>query len=115
MTQLFPTRIGKTFMYRSLFLTGVVAVALAGPAFAADTDNGERLAQRWCATCHVVSPGQRQGSDRAPTFATIALMPGFSAEKIAFFLLVPHPKMPDMTLTRKEAEDIAAYIARLGK
>jgi hypothetical protein len=31
------------------------------------------------------------------------------------FLLDPHPKMPDMSLTRTEAGDLAAYIASLGK
>jgi hypothetical protein len=29
------------------------------------------------------------------------------------FLLDPHPKMPDMSLTRTEAADIAAYIGSL--
>jgi hypothetical protein len=42
-------------------------------------------------------------------------MPGFSVEKLAFFLLEPHPKMPSMALTRREASDIAEYIAKLGR
>jgi hypothetical protein len=33
--------------------------------------------------------------------------------KIAFFLLELHPKMPDMGLSRREAADLAAYIATL--
>jgi hypothetical protein len=37
--------------------------------------------------------------------------PDFDAAKIALFLLDPHPKMPDMGLSRKEAADLAAYIA----
>jgi hypothetical protein len=40
-------------------------------------------------------------------------MPGLDAAKIAHFLLDPHPKMPDMSLSRTEAADIAAYIATL--
>jgi hypothetical protein len=35
---------------------GIVVFALQ--AFAADPDNGERLAQRWCAACRVVTPVQ---------------------------------------------------------
>jgi hypothetical protein len=31
----------------------------------------------------------------------------------AFFLLEPHPKMPNMQLSRSEAADLAAYIATL--
>ncbi|MGD0148113.1 MAG: c-type cytochrome [Xanthobacteraceae bacterium] len=93
----------------------IVAAALAiTPAYAADPDNGERLAQRWCAACHVVSATQRQTTtDQAPPFATIAKIPGFDAAKIALFLLDPHPKMPDMGLSRMEAADLAAYIATL--
>jgi len=34
---------------------------------------------------------------------------------VALFLLVPHPRMPDMNLSRGEAADIAAYIATLRK
>jgi hypothetical protein len=46
-----------------------------------------------------------------PSFASIAQREGFSADKLAFFLLVPHPIMPNMSLSRDEAQDIAAYIA----
>jgi len=92
----------------------VAAVLAITPAYAADPDNGERLAQRWCAACHVVSATQRQTTtDQAPPFATIAKIPGFDAAKIALFLLDPHPKMPDMGLSRTEAADLAAYIATL--
>ena len=88
-------------------------VFLAPSAFGADADNGERLARRWCASCHVVASNQRQASAEAVTFATIAKKPGFNAGQLAFFLLTPHPKMPDMSLTRSEAADLAAYIGKL--
>ena len=93
----------------------IVAAALAvTPAYAADANNGERLAHRWCAACHVVSATQRQTTtDQAPPFATIAKSPGFDAGKVALFLLDPHPKMPDMGLSRSAAADLAAYIATL--
>jgi len=93
----------------------IAAWALAmTPAFAADANNGERLAHRWCAACHVVAATQRQSTtDQAPPFASIARTPGFDAGKVALFLLDPHPKMPDMGLSRTEAADLAAYIATL--
>jgi len=94
-----------------LAAAGIIAVA---PAFGADADNGRRLAHRWCEACHVVSATQRRpASDQAPPFSAIARRPGFDAAKIAFFLLDPHPKMPDMGLSRTEAADLAAYIASL--
>ena len=92
----------------------VLVIVVATSAFAADADNGQRLAHRWCAACHVVSATQRQSTtDQAPTFASIAKIPGFDAAKIALFLLDPHPKMPDMGLSRTEAADLAAYIELL--
>ena len=91
------------------------ASLVASTAFAADADNGERLAQRWCASCHVVAPNQQTASADAPPFGTIAKTFGFNAEKLVFFLLEPHPKMPNMALTRNEANDLAAYIGKLAK
>jgi mono/diheme cytochrome c family protein len=90
------------------------AIFAATSAFGADAENGRRLAQRWCEACHVVTPTQRgAATDQAPPFATIAKTPGLDAAKIALFLLAPHPKMPDMGLSRSEAADLAAYIASL--
>jgi mono/diheme cytochrome c family protein len=92
----------------------VASIAANAPAIAADSHNGERLAHRWCEACHVVSPTQRRpASDQAPPFATIAKMLHFGAAEIALYLLTPHPKMPDMNLTRTEAGDLAAYITTL--
>jgi mono/diheme cytochrome c family protein len=92
---------------------GILAAVIARPAFAADASNGERLAERWCAACHVVSVDQRQASSDAPPFAEIAKRPNFSEAGITTFLLDPHAKMPNMNLTRFEAGDIAAYIGKL--
>lgn len=86
----------------------LVAATLAiTPAFAANPDNGERLAHRWCASCYVVSATQRGSStDQAPPFATIAKLPDFNAAKIAVLAaselgtaapLWPKPELPDGT------------------
>jgi mono/diheme cytochrome c family protein len=87
--------------------------SLAGAASAADAVNGKKLAERWCASCHVVTSSQQRGNTQAPPFSEIAKNPHIDAPMIALFLLVPHPKMPDMNLSRFEAGDIAAYIASL--
>jgi mono/diheme cytochrome c family protein len=94
---------------------GLVLAVILGvtPALAADPDNGERLARRWCSPCHVVASDQRGPTGEAPPFATIAAKPDFDAGRLAFFLLEPHPKMPNMQLSRTEAADLAAYIATL--
>ena len=82
---------------------------------AADADHGVDLAKRWCASCHVVADGQTQASVDVPSFASVARRPNFSPERLAFFLLDPHPKMPNFPLSRLEAADIAAYIDSLRK
>ena len=58
---------------------------------------------------------QRLASDQTPPFATIAKMLHLGAGEIAPHLLSPHPKMPDMNLTRTEAGDLAAFITDRGR
>jgi mono/diheme cytochrome c family protein len=97
------------------FAGAILVIGLSHSAFAADPGNGGKIAQRWCASCHLVAPAQQQASADAPPFATIGRMPGFSAERVAFFLLSPHPPMVDMGLSRNDAQDLAAYIGSLAK
>ena len=67
------------YSVRAEILAAILAVT---PSFAADPDNGERLAHRWCTSCHVVASDQRGPTGEAPPFKTIAaqrsptLMPG---------------------------------------
>ena len=83
---------------------------------AADANHGSDLAKRWCATCHVVNAEQKQASTDAPRLPqSRASRIDFTPEKIAFFLLDPHPKMPSFPLSRSEAADLAAYIGSLRK
>ena len=97
----------------------ILVVAMAGLngslAVAANADQGATLAKRWCATCHVVDGDQKQASADVPPFAVIAKKTDFSPEKVAAFLIEPHPKMPNFTLSRSEAADIAAFIGTLRK
>ena len=94
---------------------GCLSLAFAGLAAAAPADpaHGGELAREWCASCHVVAPGQQGTVVEVPPFATIAREPDFDTAKLALFLLDPHPKMPNMNLSRTEAADLAAYIATL--
>ena len=96
-----------------LLLAGVTTLPQA--VLAADTANGERLAKRWCAACHVVSADQKSGNTQVVPFSAIAKLPDFDAGKLALYLLLPHPKMPDMNLSRKEAADLAVYIMSQGR
>ena len=78
-----------------------------------DPSAGEDLAVRWCSSCHLVKPGQVQANADVPAFSAIALEPDFNADRIATFLLAPHPGMPSYSLSRIEARAIASYIESL--
>ena len=93
---------------------GLVVVFAAQSAVAADADSGKRLAQQHCSPCHIVEPNQRQEVADSPPFETIAQKFGNAPELIAFAILAPHPRM-NVALSRREAQDIAAYIATLAK
>ena len=103
-------------VFRHFQILAVAVTGLSGSvALAADTGHGAELAKRWCAACHLVESGQKQASADVPSFAAIATKSGFTPEKVAFFLLDPHPKMPNFPLSRNEAADLAAYIGSLRK
>ena len=89
-------------------LCGVIFSALA--AMAADADNGRRLAQQHCSPCYLVETNQRRELADSPPFETITQKYGNAPEAIAFTILAPHPRI-NVTLSRREAQDVAAYIA----
>jgi len=97
----------------SFVLLFVAANVQHSGALAADAQHGKALAEVWCASCHLVAPEQRQASADVPSFASIGGQADFNAARLAFFLLDPHPKMPNLSLTRAEAADLAAYIGSL--
>ena len=99
---------------KTCLLTAAALFVATLPTYAADAAHGLALAKRWCASCHVVSADQREANTDAPPFATIARS-SFNAESLAYFLLDPHPKMPELPLSRYAADDIAAYIESLKK
>jgi mono/diheme cytochrome c family protein len=88
--------------------------ALPVCTYAADAANGEMIAKRWCAACHLVAPEQTRASADVPSFAAVARMK-LPPESLKAFLSDPHPRMPNMNLTRSEIDDIVAYIGSLGQ
>ncbi len=101
---------------RRCLVRGAMAFLLltASPlgAFAADAANGGAIAKRWCAACHLVSSDQARANTDVPSFASLAHKKQ-RPEKLEAFLSAPHPKMPDMSLSRSEIDDLVAYIGSL--
>jgi len=103
-------------VFRNIQVLVVAAAGLSGSwAVAADANHGADLAKRWCSSCHLVDAAQKRADADVPTFTAIASESDFTPEKVAFFLLDPHPKMPNFSLNRYEAADLAAYISSLRK
>ena len=103
---------------RLLALTALIlllSIADNSTGVAADASQGEKLARRWCAACHIVAEDQNHALDGVPSFAAIAQTPEIDATRLAQFLRDPHPKMPDMQLSVPETKDLAAYIISLKK
>ncbi len=96
------------------FCVVLPAIFVASAALAADADSGKRLATMRCMPCHVVLPTEPREVSQAPPFEVIARKFALTPELLAFAILDPHPRM-NVTLTRREAEDIAAYINTLAK
>lgn len=104
----------RSLVLRKLLLLSFFAFEALGTAALADPNNGKTIASRWCADCHVVQQqGQKRATDQAPPFASLARLPDFSANKLAYLLLKPHPNMPNVSLSRAEIADIAEYMATL--
>jgi len=98
----------KTQLGASVLLLSVTpALALEDPA------NGQRLAEQWCASCHIVTKDQSHAVSATPTFMTIAQRRGDELDKLESFLADPHPVMPNFSLTRQEITDLVAYIRTL--
>ena len=106
-------------MKRSALIIGLAAAIWSGGAFAqsrlGDATVGKRLAEAWCASCHLVTAEQASATTEAPPFATIAERQPGAYGWIEAFLADPHPPMPDLSLTRVEIRDLTAYIASLSR
>ena len=98
--------------FTSAAIIGYAFVLLApAAASSADPAQGETIARRWCAPCHLVSADQKQASADVAPFAKVARTK--TNAQIADFLTDPHPKMPDLQLSRQQIADLVAYIRSL--
>jgi mono/diheme cytochrome c family protein len=97
----------------SLFL--ILAASQSQTACAADAANGERIASRWCNSCHLATIRQHVGSDFAPPFSRIANDATLTPEGLHIALSGRHPRMPDFSLAREQIDDLSAYLRSLRK
>ena len=99
-----------------IIAAALFALALTrGPARgqgARDPELGRELAVRLCSGCHAIGiggPSARVHAD-VPSFREIANRTGQTAERIAGRIVVPHPPMPQVSVTRDEIAALTAFI-----
>jgi mono/diheme cytochrome c family protein len=75
---------------------------------------GATLAQQICAECHAVQAGQpRSPNGQAPTFETVAKIPGMTAIALTAILRTSHRTMPNIVLADNDLRNVIAYITTL--
>ena len=98
------------------YLIACLSLILPNVASAQDVDRGRELALRWCSGCHTAerSPAGAR-ADGVATFPAIATMSGMSAERLRAAMNPTHGRMPDLSLGKRDQDDLAAYILSLRK
>jgi mono/diheme cytochrome c family protein len=89
---------------------------LCSPCLAqsASVSEGRQLAQKTCATCHVIIANGPASWTDAPSFESIANRPAITQQWLTNFVQQPqHMHMLMEKYTRAQASDIAAYILSL--
>ena len=87
---------------------------LPGLALAQDIERGHQLATRWCAGCHIVERSSTEArADGIPTFPAVAAKPDSSPERLRAAMNPIHGRMPDLSLSKRDQDDLAAYILSL--
>ncbi len=73
------------------------------------------MAERWCANCHVVTSSATTGSANGlQSFPALAADPKITESKLRAAMTAQHGgRMPDFSLTKREQDDLIAYIFSL--
>jgi cytochrome c len=95
-------------------LLGVLTALSLAHAQEGDIRKGLAAARDLCASCHAIQRGARTSpNSKAPTFDTIAAVPGMTALALGVALRTSHNEMPNIILDREQREDLIAYILSL--
>lgn len=94
---------------KTIIILPLVAAISAQSAFAADPQNGQRIAEARCSACHIIGMSRQETLSNSPPFVVIEQKFSAIPEALAFEILNPHAGM-NLNIERREAEDVAAYI-----
>ena len=89
----------------------VLMALLPGMASAQDIERGRALATQWCVGCHGVERTQTTArADGIPSFASLS---DRSVDSLQAAMNPQHGRMPDLALSKRQQDDMAAYIKSL--
>lgn len=95
-----------------LLAPGAATAQMGSP----DPAEGQQIAAKLCSNCHVVNGnGAPAPRGDVASFRSIANGPRSTPEALAAAIILPHPEMPGIALTRDEIRHVIAYIASLKK
>lgn len=108
----------RTSWFALLVLAAFPVLTTAQAAGIADPQQGYKLAQVECASCHVIDPEPRKSladlpprsPGAAPHFKSIAFDPEMTPDKMRDILRLPHGEMANVLLAEKDIDNIISYI-----
>jgi len=102
------------FALSVLFLFSVVHTAAgASRPTPRKVNEGHRLAQAWCQSCHAIEPGMSGSFDLAPSFQAVADRNGTTALSLKVFWRTSHHDMPNLVIAPDQADVLSEYILSL--
>ena len=93
-----------------LLLLGRIAAQAADVP--GDPESGRQLVMNSCSACHAVT-GTTAATDGAPPLSFIARDNKANPRWIRGWLMDPHPPMPGIMLSRKQINDVVAFLSTL--
>ena len=90
----------------------IVCWVSANPAIAQDATAGQAIAEKLCARCHAIRPGQKSKHGLAPAFPVIASRYSVWGlqEALAEGIVVGHADMPKFAFSPTEINNLLAYM-----
>ena len=103
-------------MNRQIVAAASALLLLASSAYAAtvpgDPEAGRTLVTNSCTSCHAPS-GTTRASDQAPPLSFLAKDNKANPRWVRGWLMDPHPPMPGIMLSRKQIDDVIAYLGTI--
>ena len=97
----------------AVIVLALVLITFAAPALSqGDAVVGKQTAESWCGSCHLID-GVGPAIDGAPPFRSIANDPVKTNTYFKTWLTNPHYPMPNVELSRRQIDDLVAYIESL--